>query len=156
MSGSCPYCGAKLNYGIKFCVVCGRPISTQDAGRVGGGMRSGIRPADVTRRLEDLMTAARFKRSKRTTHLDQQIHFVGLNAFSVVLAIALLFCAVKLSLDGGFLQKDNRMVAPINKFLTEMGANKLNFSKPLEKQVNKLKQDEQKKKSRKKNNKQEK
>jgi hypothetical protein len=156
MSGSCPYCGAKLNYGIKFCVVCGRPISAQDAGKVGGGMRSGIRPADVTRRLEDLMTAARFKRSKRTTQLDQQIHFVGLNAFSVVLAIALLFCAIKLSLDGGFLQKDNRMVAPINKFLTEVGANKLNFSKPIDKQVKQLKKEESKKKSKKKGSKPEK
>jgi hypothetical protein len=74
MSGSCPYCGAKLNYGIKFCVVCGRPINGQDSGKaskMAGGMRSGIRPADVTRRLDDLMTVARFKHSKRTTVRQQ-------------------------------------------------------------------------------------
>ena len=108
MSGSCPYCGAKLNYGIKFCVVCGRPIQGAEASRIGGGMRTGIRPADVTRRLEDLMTAARFKRSKRQVNLDQSVHFFTLNAFSVVAGIALLFCAIKLSLDGGFINKNQK------------------------------------------------
>ncbi|MBX9941499.1 MAG: hypothetical protein K2Y32_19705 [Candidatus Obscuribacterales bacterium] len=127
MSGSCPYCGAKLNYGIKFCVVCGRPIQGGDVGRIGGGMKTGIRPADVTRRLEDLMTAARFKRSKRQVNLDQQVHFFSLNVFSIVTGIALLFCAVKLSLDGGFITKENKMVAPITKMLTDMGADKVNL-----------------------------
>lgn len=127
MSGSCPYCGAKLNYGIKFCVVCGRPIQGGDVGRIGGGMKTGIRPADVTRRLEDLMTAARFKRSKRQVNLDQQVHFFSLNVFSIVTGIALLFCAVKLSLDGGFITKENKMVAPITKMLTNMGADKVNL-----------------------------
>ncbi|MBN8659344.1 MAG: hypothetical protein LCH63_07185 [Candidatus Melainabacteria bacterium] len=127
MSGSCPYCGAKLNYGIKFCVVCGRPIQGGDVGRIGGGMKTGIRPADVTRRLEDLMTAARFKRSKRQVNLDQQVHFFSLNVFSIVTGVALLFCAVKLSLDGGFITKENKMVAPITKMLTDMGADKVNL-----------------------------
>jgi hypothetical protein len=127
MSGSCPYCGAKLNYGIKFCVVCGRPIQGGDVGRIGGGMKTGIRPADVTRRLEDLMTAARFKRSKRQVNLDQQVHFFSLNVFSIVTGVALLFCAVKLSLDGGFITKENKMVAPITKMLTNMGADKVNL-----------------------------
>ncbi|MBK8222423.1 MAG: hypothetical protein IPK73_15480 [Candidatus Obscuribacter sp.] len=127
MSGSCPYCGAKLNYGIKFCVVCGRPIQGSETGRMGGGMRSGIRPADVTRRLEDLMTAARFRRSKRQVTLDQSVHLFSLNAFSVVTGIALLFCAVKLSLDGGFIHKEHKMVAPFSKILNDIGANKVNF-----------------------------
>lgn len=127
MSGSCPYCGAKLNYGIKFCVVCGRPIQASETTKMGGGMRAGIRPADVTRRLEDLMTAARFKRSKRQVNLDQSVHFFSLKAFSIVTGIALLFCAVKLSIDGGFINKNQQMVAPINKILTDIGANKVNF-----------------------------
>lgn len=90
-------------------------------------MKTGIRPADVTRRLEDLMTAARFKRSKRQVNLDQQVHFFSLNVFSIVTGVALLFCAVKLSLDGGFITKENKMVAPITKMLTNMGADKVNL-----------------------------
>lgn len=92
-----------------------------------GGMRSGIRPADVTRRLEDLMTAARFRRSKRQVTLDQSVHLFSLNAFSVVTGIGLLFCAVKLSLDGGFIHKEHKMVAPFSKILNDIGANKVNF-----------------------------
>ncbi|MDP3507769.1 MAG: hypothetical protein Q8T09_07235 [Candidatus Melainabacteria bacterium] len=124
MSGSCPYCGAKLNYGIKFCVVCGRPITGQDSGKtskMGSGMRSGIRPADVTRRLDDLMTVARFKHSKRTTTLDSNMRWVSLNFVSVALGIALFFCAVKISLDGGLVKKSDKAITPLAAILTKLG-----------------------------------
>lgn len=128
MSGSCPYCGAKLNYGIKFCVVCGRPITGQDSGKtskMGSGMRSGIRPADVTRRLDDLMTVARFKHSKRTTTLDSNMRWVSLNFVSVALGIALFFCAVKISLDGGLVKKSDRAISPLAAILTKLGLDNL-------------------------------
>ncbi len=124
MSGSCPYCGAKLNYGIKFCVVCGRPINGQESGKaskMAGGMRSGIRPADVTRRLDDLMTVARFKHSKRTTTLDSNMRWVSLNFVSVALGIALFFCAVKISLDGGLVKKSDKAITPLAAILTKLG-----------------------------------
>jgi hypothetical protein len=124
MSGSCLYCGAKLNYGIKFCVVCGRPINGQDSGKaskMAGGMRSGIRPADVTRRLDDLMTVARFKHSKRTTTLDSNMRWVSLNFVSVALGIALFFCAVKISLDGGLVKKSDRAITHLAAILTKLG-----------------------------------
>ena len=73
------------------------------------------------------MTAARFRRSKRQVTLDQSVHLFSLNAFSVVTGIALLFCAVKLSLDGGFIHKEHKMVAPFSKILNDIGANKVNF-----------------------------
>lgn len=120
MSGSCPYCGAKLNYGIKFCVVCGRPIAGPDTGRVGSGMRSGIRPADVTRRLDDLMTVARFRRSKRSTSIDRTMRWFSLNAMSITVGICLFFCAIKLSLDGGLISRHDRMVAPLEQILTQI------------------------------------
>jgi hypothetical protein len=121
MSGSCPYCGAKLNYGIKFCVVCGRPIAGPDTGKSGGGMRSGIRPADVTRRLDDLMTVARFRRSKRSTNMDRTMRWFSLNAMSITVGICLFFCAVKLSLDGGLISRKDRIIAPLEQILTTIG-----------------------------------
>lgn len=121
MSGSCPYCGAKLNYGIKFCVVCGRPIAGPDTGRAGSGMRSGIRPADVTRRLDDLMTVARFRRSKRSTSVDRTMRWFSLNAMSITVGICLFFCAVKLSLDGGLISRKDRIIAPIDQILSNIG-----------------------------------
>jgi hypothetical protein len=120
MSGSCPYCGAKLNYGIKFCVVCGRPIAGPDTGKVGSGMRSGIRPADVTRRLDDLMTVARFRRSKRSTNIDRTMRWFSLNAMSIVVGVCLFFCAIKLSLDGGLISKHDRMIQPFEQILTQI------------------------------------
>ena len=121
MSGSCPYCGAKLNYGIKFCVVCGRPIAGPDTGKVGSGMRSGIRPADVTRRLDDLMTVARFRRSKRSTSVDRTMRWFSLNAMSITVGICLFFCAVKLSLDGGLISRSDRMLQPLDQILSNIG-----------------------------------
>ena len=73
------------------------------------------------------MTAARFRRSKRQVTLDQSVHLFSLNAFSVVTGIALLFCAVKLSLDGGFIHKEHKMVAPFSKILNDFRANEVNF-----------------------------
>jgi len=121
MSGSCPYCGAKLNYGIKFCVVCGRPIAGPDTGKVGSGMRSGIRPADVTRRLDDLMTVARFRRSKRSTNVDRTMRWFSLNAMSITVGICLFFCAIKLSLDGGLISRKDRIIAPLEQILSAIG-----------------------------------
>lgn len=112
MSGGCPYCGAKLNYGIRFCVVCGRPISGQDASKVTGGMRGGMRPADITRRLEDLMTVAKFKKSKRATHVDQNLRWLSLNFVSITMGILLFFVAVKISIDGGMFKKTDSIVSP--------------------------------------------
>ncbi len=134
MSGSCPYCGAKLNYGIKFCVVCGRPITGQESAgsKMGGGMRSGIRPADVTRRLDDLMTVARFRRSKRTTSLDTNVRWLGLNGVSVALGVVLFFCAVKISLDGGLVKRTDAHISPLAGILTKLGMDDLGKKNPLD------------------------
>jgi len=136
MSGSCPYCGAKLNYGIKFCVVCGRPITGQETSagstKMGGGMRSGIRPADVTRRLDDLMTVARFRRSKRTTTIDTNMRWLSLNGVSVALGVVLFFCAVKISLDGGLVKRTDSRISPLAGILTKLGMDDLGKKNPLD------------------------
>ncbi|CAN5389467.1 hypothetical protein BH11CYA1_BH11CYA1_22180 [soil metagenome] len=144
MSGSCPYCGAKLNYGIKFCVVCGRPITNHESGKtskMGSGMRSGIRPADVTRRLDDLMTVARFKHSKRTTTLDSNMRWVSLNFVSVALGIALFFCAVKISLDGGLVKKSDKAITPLAAILTKLGLDGIGKKAPTNAKLDSAKPD---------------
>jgi hypothetical protein len=84
-------------------------------------MRSGIRPADVTRRLDDLMTVARFRRSKRSTSVDRTMRWFSLNAMSITVGICLFFCAVKLSLDGGLISRKDRIIAPIDQILSNIG-----------------------------------
>ncbi len=99
---------------------------------MGGGMRSGIRPADVTRRLDDLMTVARFRRSKRTTDLDTNVRWLGLNGVSVALGIVLFFCAVKISLDGGLVKRTDARISPLAAILTKMGMDDLGKKNPLD------------------------
>ncbi|MBU6454917.1 MAG: hypothetical protein KGS72_24320 [Cyanobacteria bacterium REEB67] len=84
-------------------------------------MRSGIRPADVTRRLDDLMTVARFRRSKRSTNMDRTMRWFSLNAMSITVGICLFFCAIKLSLDGGLISRKDRIIAPLEQILTTIG-----------------------------------
>lgn len=75
-------------------------------------MRAGIRPADVTRRLDDLMTVAKFRHSKRSTELDRGVRLLSLNAVSMILGILLFFCAIKVSLDGGLVKSNDSLFSP--------------------------------------------
>ena len=95
-------------------------------------MRSGIRPADVTRRLDDLMTVARFRRSKRTTTIDTNMRWLSLNGVSVALGVVLFFCAVKISLDGGLVKRTDSRISPLAGILTKMGMDDLGKKNPLD------------------------
>lgn len=116
MSASCPYCGAKLNYGLKFCVVCGRHISGVERGKI-GGLRGGLRQADITRRLDELITVARFKKSKRQTTLGTGIRWLSINIFYMFVGIALFFCAAKYAIEAFFPGQAQRIVMPLQDLL---------------------------------------
>ena len=99
---------------------------------MGGGMRSGIRPADITRRLDDLMTVARFRRSKRTITVERNARWLSLNVVSVVLGVCLFFCAVKISLDGGLVKRKDSLISPLAGILTKMGMDDIGKKNPLD------------------------
>jgi hypothetical protein len=98
-AATCPYCGAKLNLGLKFCVVCGRHVTVDSMGKVGGGLRGGFRPADITRRLDELITVARFRRSRRSHELERGTRFVFVNALYLFVATGLFYAALQFSLE---------------------------------------------------------
>jgi len=98
-AATCPYCGAKLNLGLKFCVVCGRHVTIDSMGKVGGGLRGGFRPADITRRLDELITVARFRRSRRSHELERGSRFVFVNALYLFVATGLFYVALQFSLE---------------------------------------------------------
>ncbi len=116
MSASCPYCGAKLNYGLKFCVVCGRHISGVERGKI-GGLRGGLRQADITRRLDELITVARFKKSKRQTTIGTGIRWFSINVFYLFVGIGLFFCAAKYAVEAFFPGQAQRIVMPFQELL---------------------------------------
>ncbi len=116
MSASCPYCGAKLNYGLKFCVVCGRHISGVERGKI-GGLRGGLRQADITRRLDELITVARFKKAKRQTTIGTGIRWLSINIFYLFVGIGLFFCAAKYAVEAFFPGEAQRIVKPFQDLL---------------------------------------
>lgn len=114
-AATCPYCGAKLNLGLKFCVVCGRHVTADNLGRVGGGLRGGFRPADITRRLDEMITVARFRRSRRSHHLERGTRFVFINTLYLFVATGLFYAALQFSLEMVFPGKYKQTRIPFEK-----------------------------------------
>ncbi len=114
MSANCPYCGAKLNLGLRFCVVCGRHVTTENMGKF-SGLRGGFRPADITRRLDEIISVARFKKSRQSHRFHRAARWTVINTVYLVVATGLFYSAVVYSLElmfpGKF--KDTQMPAEI-------------------------------------------
>lgn len=116
-AATCPYCGAKLNLGLKFCVVCGRHVTADSMGKVGGGLRGGFRPADITRRLDELITVARFRRSRRSHGLEKGTRFVFVNALYLFVATGLFYAALQFSLEMVFPGKFKETRIPMDRMV---------------------------------------
>lgn len=113
MPASCPYCGATLNFGLKFCVVCGRHTSTSEMTKLGGGLKGGMKQQDMTRRLDDNLSAGDFERARRPTRFRKHVKSLSEKAFYVFIGMALLFCAVRFTLQTFFPGKIHGVLAPI-------------------------------------------
>jgi len=111
MAASCSYCGASLNFGLKFCVVCGR--QTIAALNKMGGIKSGVRHGDMTRRMSDTKDAQFYRGRKRSLRFRKSIRTLSQTIFYGFVAGALFFCAVRVTLQALFPGRVNRLVAPI-------------------------------------------
>lgn len=98
MSGTCPFCGAKLNLGLNFCVGCGRQGADKPRGQM-SGLRGGFRAADITRRLDEIITVSRFRKSRKNHEVTKGARWFIVNGTFSVVAIALFYCAVQYSLS---------------------------------------------------------
>ncbi|MBX9691717.1 MAG: hypothetical protein K2Z81_04985 [Cyanobacteria bacterium] len=100
--GACPYCGAKLNPGLKFCVLCGRHISQDSRDRL-GGLKGGLRPSDITWRLAEIITVGQFRRSRRNIGMERNVRnsvkFVFAFATNFLICFCLLYTLVQMSLE---------------------------------------------------------
>jgi hypothetical protein len=120
MSAVCPYCGAKLNLGLKFCVVCGRHVTQDRALGKLGGLKTGFRPADITRRLDELITVARFKRSRRDQVVERSSRWLFLNVIYLVVFSGLFYTAIQFSLEMLYPGKFKETRIPVAKIMTFM------------------------------------
>jgi hypothetical protein len=113
MPASCPYCGATLNFGLKFCVVCGRHTSSSEMSKLGGGLKSGIKQQDMTRRLDDNLSSSNFERARKPTKLRKHVKSLTEHLVYVFIGLALFFCAVRFTVQTWFPDKIHKVLAPI-------------------------------------------
>ncbi|MBI1271414.1 hypothetical protein GC174_13375 [bacterium] len=116
MSASCPYCGAKLNLGLRFCVVCGRHVTTDNLGKY-GGLRGGFRPADITRRLDEIISVGRFKKSRQSHNVQRVARWTIVNTVYLVVATGLFYSAVVYSLELMFPGKFKETQLPVESLI---------------------------------------
>lgn len=117
MSATCPFCGAKLNLGLNFCVGCGRQGADKPRGQM-SGLRGGFRAADITRRLDEIITVSRFRKSRKSHEVTKGARWFIVNGTFTVLAVALFYCAVQYSLSLMFPGKYKPPQIPVEKIKT--------------------------------------
>ncbi|MBC7999835.1 MAG: hypothetical protein IAF58_17910 [Leptolyngbya sp.] len=99
MSGNCPMCGAPLNLGLNFCVVCGRRSSTNESSKI-LGLKSVARQADMTAKIElDGKKIAKIAPKPKTALRFRKVRGIWTQSLYVVVGICLFFVAVRFALD---------------------------------------------------------
>lgn len=99
MSGNCPMCGAPLNLGLNFCVVCGRRSSTNESSKI-IGLKSATRQADMTAKIElDDKRLAKVTRKPKTALRFRKVRGIWTQSLYVIVGICLFFVAVRFAID---------------------------------------------------------
>jgi hypothetical protein len=81
--------------------------------KLGGGLKSGIRQQDLTRRLDDNLSSSDFERARRGTRFRKHIKSAAEYTFYAVIVVALLFCFVRFTVQNFFPNKIHTVLAPI-------------------------------------------
>jgi hypothetical protein len=81
--------------------------------KLGGGLKGGMKQQDMTRRLDDNLSAGDFERARRPTRFRKHVKSLSEKAFYVFIGMALLFCAVRFTLQTFFPGKIHGVLAPI-------------------------------------------
>lgn len=92
----CPYCNSTTNKPLKFCISCGRSISTEESGKLGNLKQRSI--GGLTRRLKVNFTPASFKRAKKSYNLQRMVREFFHNFLLVLLVVLLYYAGAKMIL----------------------------------------------------------
>lgn len=98
MSGNCPLCGAPLNLGLNFCVVCGRRSGGGESSKI-VGLKSASRASDLTQKID--ISDGKFSNLKKskTPLRFRKVRGLWSQVFYVFLGVSLFFCAVRFVLE---------------------------------------------------------
>ncbi|HEY9713618.1 MAG TPA: hypothetical protein V6C72_09115 [Chroococcales cyanobacterium] len=81
--------------------------------KMGGGLKGGIKQADMTRRLDENLSAGDFERARGSSRLRRQFRSLSEQLFYIFIGIALLFCAARFTLTTWFPGKVHDVLHPI-------------------------------------------
>jgi len=90
---SCPYCGANMNLPLKFCLSCGRPVSSQDMKRFGG--LKNVMKAGITRRLDETPNSSNYDLARKSYGLRRSLRTFAATLFYILLLVSLYYFAVR-------------------------------------------------------------
>lgn len=93
--------------------MCGRHTSANEMSKMGGGLKSGIKQADMTRRLDDNLSANNFNSSRKPTRFRKHVKSMSEHAIYIFIGVALFFCAVRFTVQTWFPHKIHTVLAPI-------------------------------------------
>lgn len=98
MSGNCPLCGAPLNLGLNFCVVCGRRAVGNESSKI-VGLKAASRASDLTQKID--ISDGRFNKAakKKTPLRFRKVRGLWSQVFYVFLGVSLFFCAIRYALE---------------------------------------------------------
>jgi hypothetical protein len=81
--------------------------------KLGGGLKSGIKQQDMTRRLDDNLSSSNFERARKPTKLRKHVKSLTEHLVYVFIGLALFFCAVRFTVQTWFPDKIHKVLAPI-------------------------------------------
>src|SRR4029453_17453288 len=85
----CLFCGANMNLPLKFCLSCGRPVSSQDVKRFGG--LKNIMKAGITKRLDETPNSSHFDLARKSYTLRRSLRSFAATLFYILLLVSLYY-----------------------------------------------------------------
>ncbi len=80
---------------------------------MGGGLKSGIKQQDMTRRLDDNLSSNDFERTRKPTRLRKHVKSFSEHLVYIFIGVALFFCAIRFTIQTWFPHKIHTVLAPI-------------------------------------------
>lgn len=125
MPGICPLCGATLNPGVKFCVVCGRRSASEESSKM-GAIKSGVRHADMTRHIDSEDVEDIVRKGRKPLRF-RQVRSLWVQILYIVVGVALFFCAVRFVLEK---MLPPHMQRTVHSFIKESPVSKISLPRP--------------------------
>jgi hypothetical protein len=81
--------------------------------KLSGGLRGGMKPQDMTRRLDDNLSSASFEHARKTGAWPKRLKSISEKLFFIFIGLAVVFCLMRLTLQNVFPGKLHGVLEPL-------------------------------------------